>query len=147
MHAKHQALELHCPIPTPLLPQVVDHLKKRYGKQAARVLNVVLGSKGGVSGGTIARWAGSWRSWRSADGGAGSAMHCFCPLSQFYTALNKSPQLPCSRSGMNAFAEMKARPELRGEPPTAPTCCPSMSACLRGISAVWPPAPAAALNH
>lgn len=37
---------------------MVDHLKKRYGKQAARVLNVVLGSKGGVSGGTIARWAG-----------------------------------------------------------------------------------------
>ncbi len=35
----------------------VRHLAERYGKQPARVLNVVMGSKGGVSGGTIARWA------------------------------------------------------------------------------------------
>lgn len=34
----------------------VRHLAERYGKQPARVLNTVLGSKGGVSGGTIARW-------------------------------------------------------------------------------------------
>ena len=46
-------------LPCACAVQVIDHLKKRYGKQAARVLNVVLGSKGGVSGGTIARWAGS----------------------------------------------------------------------------------------
>ncbi|KAL4451997.1 hypothetical protein ABPG75_007659 [Micractinium tetrahymenae] len=49
---------------------VVRHLAERYGKQPARVLNVVMGSKGGVSGGTIA-------------------------------------------SGMNAFSEMKRKPELR----------------------------------
>ncbi|PRW56953.1 saccharopine dehydrogenase isoform B [Chlorella sorokiniana] len=61
---------------------VVDHLKKRYGKQAARVLNVVLGSKGGVSGGTIA-------------------------------------------SGMNAFAEMKARPELREDAGSVYSLCPA----------------------
>lgn len=35
----------------------VRHLAERYGKQPARVLNAVMGSKGGVSGGTIARWA------------------------------------------------------------------------------------------
>ena len=37
------------------LSQVVDHLKRRYGRQAGKVLNVVMGSRGGVSGGTIAR--------------------------------------------------------------------------------------------
>lgn len=107
---------LICTAPTPLLPQVVDHLKKRYGKQAARVLNVVLGSKGGVSGGTIARCAGSWRSWRSADGAAGSAMHCLFHSLSSTRHSTSPPQLPRPRSGMNAFAEMKARPELRGEP-------------------------------
>jgi hypothetical protein len=34
---------------------VVNHMRERLGKKPAKVLNVVLGSKGGVSGGTIAR--------------------------------------------------------------------------------------------
>lgn len=42
---------MRCPAPP---AQVVRHLKERYGKAPAQVLNVVLGSKGGVSGGTIA---------------------------------------------------------------------------------------------
>lgn len=33
---------------------VIDHMRKQLGKQPAKVLNAVMGSKGGVSGGTIA---------------------------------------------------------------------------------------------
>lgn len=33
---------------------VVEHMK-RLGKEPAKIMNVVMGSKGGVSGGTIAR--------------------------------------------------------------------------------------------
>lgn len=45
---------------------VVEHMKQ-LGKEPARVLNVVMGSKGGVSGGTIARWAAT-----AAGGGLSS---------------------------------------------------------------------------
>ena len=38
---------------------VVNHMRERLGKKPAKVLNVVMGSKGGVSGGTIARSVGS----------------------------------------------------------------------------------------
>jgi short subunit dehydrogenase-like uncharacterized protein len=34
---------------------VIDHMKKALNRQPAKVVNVVVGSKGGVSGGTIAR--------------------------------------------------------------------------------------------
>ncbi len=34
---------------------VIDYMRKQLGKQPAKVLNAVMGSKGGVSGGTIAR--------------------------------------------------------------------------------------------
>ena len=36
---------------------VVNHMRERLGKKPAKVLNAVMGSKGGVSGGTIARSA------------------------------------------------------------------------------------------
>lgn len=45
----------HAALVPPPATQVVNHLKQRYGKQPGKVLNVVMGSKGGVSGGTIAR--------------------------------------------------------------------------------------------
>lgn len=39
------------------LCQVADHMKKRFGRRPARILSAMLGSKGGVSGGTVTRWA------------------------------------------------------------------------------------------
>lgn len=45
------------------LCQVADHMKKRYGRRPARILSAMLGSKGGVSGGTVTRWAAARGSW------------------------------------------------------------------------------------
>lgn len=55
-----QLLDMQAAMASPALPaancrQVSDHLKKRYGRRPARILSAMLGSKGGVSGGTVAR--------------------------------------------------------------------------------------------
>jgi short subunit dehydrogenase-like uncharacterized protein len=47
---------------------VAEHMQQKLGKEPARVLNVVMGSKGGVSGGTIARWGGGGGRRREAAG-------------------------------------------------------------------------------
>lgn len=122
--------------------QVADHMWKRHGRRPARILSAMLDSKGGVSGGTAARWAGGDRLAAACGRGCSRCTRACLerPIdtAAMYEAafLRLVTKLNHVRSMMLIASEAAQNPDLAGGPRQAPArpavlCWPS---CGTGLA-------------